>query len=363
LVQLGQVTDDGIRKLCVVGNCKSICKLDLTRCSKITTKGIQMALDNLPQLSVLCHESLLECLAEIAQSAIDQKLSLPKYCLSALYILHDTIYKTDSLRQSVLLCPNVTEVYLSMWREGLKDTDLLSLLSLEKLYTIEITHVAVKESLLNGTFRFDRDLSFEGVVPLLKKFGYSLKSLKFRYLFVVDIPVIIEFCPNLESLAFDHCKSTQSTRTEVKRPRLQKLKKLILRRCHAISLENLLTLLSSPALSDIFISKCDILTENFLQRVVNLHGFRNLEYLHLSNCNSLTKNWIDFFLKECNPMREITVFTNLAYGFTREDIFDWNNNAFWIKKNWQFNFIYRCIHKNVYLGEQVWERIGEIDDL
>jgi hypothetical protein len=62
-------------------------------------------------------------------------------------------------------------------------------------------------------------------------------------------------------------------------------------------------------------------------------------------------------------MREITVFTNLAYGFTREDIFDWNNNAFWIKKNWQFNFIYKRILKNVYLGEQVWGRIGEITDL
>jgi hypothetical protein len=62
-------------------------------------------------------------------------------------------------------------------------------------------------------------------------------------------------------------------------------------------------------------------------------------------------------------MREITVFTNLTYGITREDIFDWNNNAFWIKKNWQFNFIYKRILKNVYLGEQVWGRIGEITDL
>jgi hypothetical protein len=97
-------------------------------------------------------------------------------------------------------------------------------------------------------------------------------------------------------------------------------------------LENLLTLLSSPSLSDIIISTCDILTENVLQRVVNLHGFRNLEYLHLSNCNSLTKNWIDFFLKECNPMREITVFTNLTYGITREDILIGTITRFGLRK-------------------------------
>ena len=68
-----------------------------------------------------------------------------------------------------------------------------------------------------------------------------------------------------------------------------------LERCFTISLDNLFTLLSSPSLSYIFISYYENLTENVLQRVANLHGFRNLEYLYLSNCISLTKNWIDFF--------------------------------------------------------------------
>jgi hypothetical protein len=114
------VTDDGIQNLCVIGNCKFILKLNLEYCYKITIKGIRLALDNLPQLRTLCNESLLEGLAEIAQSATDQKLDLPQYSLSTLYVLYHTVYKSGSLRQSVLLCPNVTEVYLYIRQEGLK---------------------------------------------------------------------------------------------------------------------------------------------------------------------------------------------------------------------------------------------------
>ena len=290
-----------------------------------------MALDNLPQLSVLFYDSLLERLAEIAQNAIDQKLSLPKYSLTALHMLHYTIYKTGNLRQSVLLCPNVTEVYLTTWA-GLRDTDLLSLLSLENIYTIEITNgVLFLEGLLPLPLDIDRKLSFVGLVPLLKKFGSCLKRLRIGNQFLVDnpLPVIIEFCPNLESLALDHCKTTQSTRTEVKRPTLQKLKKLTLEYCNSISLDDLLTLLSSPSLSYIFISHCKNLTENVLRRVANLHGFRNLEYLHLHYCNSLTKTAIDFIFKESYQLREITVKSDL-YHFRHyhvpviEDNFDFN---------------------------------------
>jgi hypothetical protein len=71
-------------------------------------------------------------LAEIAQSATDQNFDLRQYSLSTLYVLYHTVYKSGSLRQSVLLCPNVTEVYIR--QEGFKDTDLLSLLLLEKLH-------------------------------------------------------------------------------------------------------------------------------------------------------------------------------------------------------------------------------------
>ena len=99
-----------------------------------------MALKNLSQLKwILRQISLLEFLAEITQNAIDQKLSLPKYSLTTLYMLDDTVFKIISLRKSVLMCPNVTNMELNMFENQiLEETDLLSLLSLGKVYALEI---------------------------------------------------------------------------------------------------------------------------------------------------------------------------------------------------------------------------------
>jgi hypothetical protein len=125
---------------CVDEKCKSIRFLSLRGFRNVTTKGIKMALKNLSQLKwILRQISLLEFLAEITQNAIDQKLSLPKYSLTTLYMLDDTVFKIISLRKSVLMCPNVTNMELNMFENQiLEETDLLSLLSLGKVYALEI---------------------------------------------------------------------------------------------------------------------------------------------------------------------------------------------------------------------------------
>jgi hypothetical protein len=104
----------------------------------------------------------------------------------------------------------------------IKDTDLLSLLLLKKLYTIEITH-AVYEPIHGAEIQMYGGLTFDGVVPLLKKFGYILKRINIGEFLVVDIPTIFKFCPNLESLTLYNSKTTQSTETDVERHRLQNL--------------------------------------------------------------------------------------------------------------------------------------------
>jgi hypothetical protein len=70
-------------------------------------------------LKVVCHESLLEGFAEIAQSALVRKLKFLKYSLST---LQKTVYKSGSLKQSLLLYPNVTKVYFWLWMEGILKT-------------------------------------------------------------------------------------------------------------------------------------------------------------------------------------------------------------------------------------------------
>ena len=148
------------------GNCKSIRILRLNNCNKLTSKGIQAALDNLPQLRELDHEFLFEFLATIAQTAISQKLILPQYSLTKLNISRrstiNTVYKSGSLRQSLLLCPNVTQFQLFM-TEGtvFNDNELLNLLLLKKIYHIDIRNYAADQ--IGG-------VPLDVVRTLLKKF-------------------------------------------------------------------------------------------------------------------------------------------------------------------------------------------------
>ena len=282
------------------GNCKSIRLLDLRGCSKITTKGIQLALDNLPQLRILKHKCLLECLADIVQTAKDN--TLPKYSLSKIKIFRDFCVKQNNLLpQFFLLCPNVTHVIFDMWeRERFEDDDLLSLLSLDKLHTISITNIATV-MVSQKNIRIDRELTFPKVVSLFKKFGHCLKSLEFSGIFV-DISAIIKFCPRLESLYLwnTNCTTTnQSTATKPKSPIIfHNLKKLTIQSDVTISSENLLALLSSPSLSYISILICDALTDDIFQRAMSLHSFRNLESLLVTRCQSVTKKGIDLFMQE-----------------------------------------------------------------
>ncbi|XP_046646487.1 uncharacterized protein LOC124336743 isoform X3 [Daphnia pulicaria] len=341
--KFSKVSDDGIRELCVTGNCKSICVLDLTGC-QCTTKALQMALDNLPVLKVLCHESLLEGLAEIAQNALDRKLKLPKYSLSTLHVLVKTAYKSGSLRKSLLLCPNVTKVFLSMRTEGLKDVDLLSLLSLEKLCVFVIRNF-VKKREGNELF-FYKDLTFDGgIVPLLQKFGSSLETLCIEGFFLeVDIMVVIENCPNLQTLcllsdSYKMVSTTDEGRNCFRRdqPILKKLEVLCLTsENYWIAPQNLLTLFSSPLLIYIHIKRCDTLTDDILHRVAKLHSFCNLETLVFHRCSSITKRGVDVFMKETNPLRKIYI--GGCEKITLENFNDWEKTAIWIKKNWHINF-------------------------
>ena len=349
------------------GNCKSIRLLSLIGCCKVTTKGIQLALDNLPQLSVLDHELLLHCLAEIAQNAVDHKLTLPKYSLKTLHILNSFYvksftYKSGSLLQSVLLCPNVTRVYLNVpWRKWFDwdGTELLSLLSLEKLYTLEIEFNCYYILYELRENHFDSGLTFDGVVPILKKFGRCLKKLTLNGFYFIDIPAIINFCPNLELLSFSNCVTDQSNETKDstkdidKAERLivlQKLKQLDIRAFPTISSENLLALLSSSSLLCIYLVECNALSDNVFRKVANIHSFANLDFLLISHNNLLvTKKGIEIFLNESNPLKTIVLYN--TPGITSEDVNDWNNDkAIWITKNWHFKLYFYSYFLKICLG-------------
>lgn len=337
------MSDDGIHGLCVIGNCKLIRIIDLIG-NTITNQGIRTALDNLPSLKFLYHESILEGLACIAQTASGLKLpNIPKYSLSLLFFKRNAVSKSGILGQSLLLCPYITELYLILRFEGIKNADLLSILSLRAVCVLDIRHNIILSD-YEYPVQFDDGITFDGgILPLLKFFGKSLKKLKVGGFFPgICISAVIEFCPNLYSLSLWKSSIMASSenveRKQVKRefPVLKNLESLHLDggnhlHCSFASSENLLTLLSSPSLSVVYLQFVDMLTDDILQTANNVHSFRNLKCLYIKHCNSVTKTGINVFMQENNPLQEIVY--RYCGNITRDDVTEWN--AMVTKNKWQ----------------------------
>jgi hypothetical protein len=339
-----KITDSGIQGLCVsvnhlgkedqsLGQCKSIESLFI-KGTKITKKGIQTALINLPFLRQLMTTGncdaiavavLVQFLAEIHQPDLNLKQlkDIRKYSLESLSLgdwLHydgtrfSIPYTSGSLGLVASLCPSVTSVDITLIT-GLTDSDLLGLLSLANLNELIISNNA------NATVTFEG-----GVVPLLKGFGISLKVLVLSILQDVKIRAIIEFCPKLQSLTL-HCNAySAKDDTEpyhFERCRMKRNTPLVLnyleKLCvnypieydseeNKISSEDLLSLFSSPSLIGIDIFLCNNLTDNIFERASEIHQFLCLEKLSLFDCHSLTRRGIEVVMNNKTPLKTIDIF-------------------------------------------------------
>ncbi len=329
----------------MIGNCRSIRLLNFYGCKAITNQGIKTALDNLPFLKILRNEATIDGLAEIAQNAADQGLPFPKYALSALYILTETVYKAGSLEKSVLLCPYITKVDMTLMCDGIvKDADLVSLLSLKNLYILKIDQI-LPVNFNEVTFRYSGGITFEGgVLPLLKKFGNSLKKLELDVFFLdLDILTIMQFCHKLQYLylhmrsKFDRWPKEEEKKSVNKReiPILKHLEELML--CSDDSLHSLvpedivLTLLSSPLLSFISIKLFNNLTDKIIRKATHVNSFRHLERLWLTYCNEVTKYGVNLFLQQNNPLKSLKLIR--CDKITFEDSIEWEETL--TKNNWE----------------------------
>ncbi|EFX87159.1 hypothetical protein DAPPUDRAFT_307167 [Daphnia pulex] len=300
------VSDYGIQQLCVSGQCKSIHTLDVfSNFTCVTTKGLQLAIQNLPALTILRHPLLVDALADMAQAAMDEKLETPKLSLSTLAI-HSS-YKAGSLALAVSICPSITTIDVRI-AEGLTDIELHALLPLKNISSIHFC--ASDHNTFDG-----------GIVPLLKSFGKSLKSLElFFFTSTVKIPAVIEYCPNLKSLTLccntsysmawpeESQKSREGESIDGGRLELKKLEQLqffLGKGC--IDSEVVLALLSSSSLKSIFLRGCCILTDDVLLKAANYHSFRNLESLDIFDCKSVSSKGIDVLMEEGNSLKSLDI--------------------------------------------------------
>ena len=366
-----KITDAGIQGLCVsvnhlgeedqrLGQCKSIETLFIGG-TRITKKGVQIALRNLPclkQCKTDHHRVPVQFLAEMHQPDwnIKRLKDIRKYSLDSLYlgdwILNDDThysipYSSGSLGLVASLCPSVTSVKVKLLT-GLTDSDLLGLLCLENVNVLDIHGYDV-----NTTVTFEG-----GVVPLLKGFGSSLKKLVLCCLKAVNIRAIIDYCPKLQSLwlALNESYSTTVSAKEdaepyhhSKRCRMEQkpsvLKNLEKLRVFyplesedpsgeaKISSGDLLSLLSSPSLIDIEIFHCDNLTDYIFERASEIHQFLSLEKLTVCRCQSLTRRGIDVVMNKKTPLKTIEIWN--CDNITDEDIDFWISNA--DSENWDLS--------------------------
>jgi hypothetical protein len=336
------VTDDGIRRLCAgvdfpgMGKsklCKTIQKLSIFFTS-VTKQGIQVALQNLLSLKVLDNFYIVDALVELAQSAIDSKQPgryNNMFSISTLYT-SDAPYKDNSLPLALSLCHSINNVSICVTKD-LKDRDLLCLLSIKSLHKIDIYRSRLWVGLPNET-----GITFDGfVVPLLKVFGRSLKTLMLESLHLVCISSIIEFCPNLTTLYIGGAlgsfkKERDLFKIEKKPPILKELKVLY---CVAyIPVDIIMLLLSSPLLNTIGISRCVALTDDVLLKTVKHHQYKHLKKLELVYCSSVTGSGIEAFLVNgCNSLETMNLdgCKNLRFQ-TYTDLC-----SLIAKKNWDLN--------------------------
>jgi hypothetical protein len=336
------VTDDGIRWLCagvdfpgmgISKLCKTIQKLSIFFTS-VTKQGIQVALQNLLSLKVLDNFYIVDALVELAQSAIDSKQPgryNNMFSISTLYT-SNAPYKDNSLPLALSLCHSINNVSICVTKD-LKDRDLLCLLSIKTLHKIDIYRSKLWVGLPNET-----GITFDGfVVPLLKVFGRSLKTLMLESLHLVCISSIIELCPNLTTLYIGGVlgsfkKERDLFKIEKKPPILKELKVLY---CVAyIPVDIIMLLLSSPLLNTIGISRCVALTDDVLLKTVKHHQYKHLKKLELVYCSSVTGSGIEAFLVNgCNSLETMNLdgCKNLRFQ-TFTDLC-----SLIAKKNWDLN--------------------------
>ena len=144
------MTDHGIQGLCVsyfdnqcrknelVGLCKSIEKLNLID-TRVTDKGVQMALQYLPSLKSISHSAVMQVLADVAQRTLDDKtLNIPTYSLSEFttFRFRTDPYTSGSFGSILNLCPLIVKIDLEVL-EGFTNNDLLSLRFLKRLQQLK----------------------------------------------------------------------------------------------------------------------------------------------------------------------------------------------------------------------------------
>ena len=345
------VTDVGMKGLCGsvddgkanagLGQCKSLHTLDIYG-TKVTTKGVEMALENLPDLKDFDCNQQIQVLAELLRGPSRKNLR----CLPNLTSLHnigftrvDPICQRGDIELVATTCVSVNKVRIdkkAIVKNGQTDVTVVELLKFGKLCDLFFL----------GDIFHESELTFNGGILLhLKHFSNSLTSLSFEFLSntLVNISAIVENCPKLQTLNIVAAKISPPSRLEneplpPKRMKtnlvLENLKTLKLHRCDDLTSFDLDLLLASPALEELKLWRIDLPIDDCLRKAANFHQFRNLQRLDFVLLTSVTKTGIDLLMNDCNSLNVIKIV--YCRSLNVSDMEEWKKMA--LEKNWDVTF-------------------------
>uniref|UniRef100_T1IP17 F-box domain-containing protein n=1 Tax=Strigamia maritima TaxID=126957 RepID=T1IP17_STRMM len=310
------VTDDGISSLCI--NMDDIENAENSRCLKInsllvigtniTDRGAMIAIKHLPYLRVFEYPNncrSLELLygdADSDWSAVHPLETLYYDCEPHSFVAQQTI------EMAVITCPNVNKVCLT--NSNMSDQILLLLSNFSHLSDL---------SLGNGPLS---SLSFNGVSTLLRLKGNHLTTLVLVEIPQVDVNVIGQCCPclqHIELLFIAGYESPESDVCTVRTPFEQlRIIRIVCTEEYDIPGKQLLTLLAHcPNLHDVFLQRCQTLTDSLLNDALNSNTLPNLTLVELEYCNTLTVASVMSLFSLDNPLNSLKMWW--CRGITRAD--------------------------------------------
>ena len=173
------------------------------------------------------------------------------------------------------------------------------------------------------------------MISFIAKYGKPMQNLQLKDFSNIDLYSLASMCPLLKNMILDHCYTNSSVIRHP--PIMQHLEKLIIYCGRYLVYEEVVHLLLSPNLREIYVSTCPSFCDAALITAFEKHRFANLQRLRIEYCNEISMQvFTSCFLSENNAL-------NLIHVFKCSSLNKSKNRAEWVSlvdsHNWDVNII------------------------
>ena len=282
------------------------------RTTKITGNGIRWAIQYLKNLQYLDS-------VHLSRANFDRRnirVCLPKMNLKSFHFRRDGYLKLEhvvefpnGLRQKIISNSGYVE-------------NLATAYDTRTLFTKE-----QEPNYYNISFPID-------VVPFLTRFGKYAQDILLQEMKEVDILFVMSACPLLRQVDFFFCKMKAS---RIPRPPVShNLEICKIRDGRSVGKDELLYLLLSPNLREIYIHYSPSFCDEVLEAAFRQTRFRNLERLYIRNCPLSKPIFSLCFMSESNALTLVEIY-GCSSLCTRENVKEWLSIA--ASRNWDIKIV------------------------